>query len=295
MGGGGVGTGGGTTTIEYQKTGAEIQVRVLPRRIIKWLQSLKLSHPIGRYPKRELGNGYAIVEILARHGFREKEENVRIASFENDLSLERKLVNWERIQKMLAQRDMSLPDKLVKSTIHAKSGAAEHLLQLLYSMLTGTSLDPKLPEDPVFDDAEYQASLPAHARSTASKVVSSNLRSSELRTDLDELHMTQNIQNMIAVHKERSTMDRELNPGRYDRASLDATGQRLPIPPPTAPPTRRDSNGRKLARSQKIATQRLTGSPMVPAPLSPIKTVAPPQLAALSPLKVTKRLEDPIA
>ena len=65
--------------------------------------------------------------LFFRHGFKEREEDLRVHSFENELSLERKLANWERIRATLAKKSLSLPEGLIDATVHAKNGAAEYV------------------------------------------------------------------------------------------------------------------------------------------------------------------------
>lgn len=288
------GTAGYAVQVAYKGTDAGMQVRVLPRLVLKWLQSLKLSAPVGKAPRREIANGYAVVEILARYGYHEKDQELRVNSFENEMSLDRRVENWKRITTMLLSKKHKLPKKLVDATIHSKNGAAEYMLELLHSILTNTPMKEKLPDNYIFDDTDYQATLRPHARSTAAKKLHANIRSGEFVTEPNKLKQTQNVQKLIANHRDQTSLDRETNPSRYDRVTLDATGhQQLPTPPgATAASSRRNSGSRRL--SGQVVTQRMSTPPSrlsTAASLSPIK-VASNTSGTLTPLKVTKRLED---
>eukprot|EP00039_Didymoeca_costata_P014015 m.221027 g.221027 ORF g.221027 m.221027 type:complete len:223 (+) comp15922_c0_seq18:227-895(+) len=200
-------------------------VATLPRQILKWLQSLKLSKPVGRNPRREFSNGYVVAEILSKFY-----PQININQYDEGTSLEKKKVNWGRLKGVFARNNMvMIPEKLTEATIHCKPGAAEALIQLLHSFLTNKDSTTTLPEDCSFTDAEYQATLPHHARSTMSIAIKRNMRSSELISDPDkERQDAKTLIIMEGYNKMKKSVKKE-DPGRYGRKLLDSTGNYRPF------------------------------------------------------------------
>eukprot|EP00040_Diaphanoeca_grandis_P017931 m.94280 g.94280 ORF g.94280 m.94280 type:complete len:289 (+) comp26703_c0_seq2:168-1034(+) len=262
--------------VQYAKEDTVLQVVVLPRRVLKWVQSLRLSESVGRNLRRELSNGFVVAEILTSHGFKEHAQPPVVSSFENDNSLARKLNNWVRIRAMLADRDYEIPEKIVDATIHAKDGAAQCLLLHLYSMLTGIKCDVSGLE---FEySGENPATIPYYARQTTASAIKANVRDQEYVTDPNLLHRTTAVEHVIHAYQAEQKNDREKNPARYGRHVRTATGsvsKKQPSPPQTPPGTR-------MLKSSKFITQRLN------ATLSPIAvSPSPSKLAGVGPTKMT--------
>ena len=178
----------------------------LPREVFKWLHSLNLTFPIHNI-RRDFSNGYLTAEILSRYFPAEVEMHM----FYTGISTSTKLTNWSLIQRFLMKKkreqqeseqeqkrtdfpinfDVSIPVEIINGTIHMKIGSAELLVAILYSLLTNKILhgfDPSYLSDAAsnhFNDAEYQMSLPMHAKTIATKAVKNNFTASENVTDLD--------------------------------------------------------------------------------------------------------------
>ena len=162
------------------------------------------------------------------------------------------------------------------------------MLQQLHSMLTGENMLVQLPDDHVFTDTDYQQTLAAHARPTISSTISANTRPAERITQPNVLAQTKNIQAMVTGHKNQSSTERDYNPARYGRVTLDATGHQQRTTAAIASPGR---DGSKMLRSTKFLTQRMPNA----GTLSPIKVTTSPAPTKLAPLQTTKRLDDAIA
>lgn len=163
-----------------------------------------------------------------------------------------------------------------------------YMLQQLHSMLTGENMLVQLPDDHVFTDTDYQQTLAAHARPTISSTISANTRPAERITQPNVLAQTKNIQAMVTGHKNQNSTERDYNPARYGRVTLDATGHQQRTTAAIASPGR---DGSKMLRSTKFLTQRMPNA----GTLSPIKVTTSPAPTKLAPLQTTKRLDDAIA
>ncbi|XP_075868479.1 spermatogenesis-associated protein 4 isoform X2 [Nelusetta ayraudi] len=155
----------------------------LPREVWKWLQGTGLSF----YPK-----------------------NVRRGT-----SLSAKQSNWGLILKALQKQNLSLVKSVIEGTIHCKPGAAELLVQEVYSILTNKSIKSVPGPELDFTDREYQEILPPVARSTASRAIKSNLTATEIIAEPD-ISTNQRRTNVIlqrhAVHK---SAEKAVYPGRF--------------------------------------------------------------------------------
>ncbi|XP_028404675.1 spermatogenesis-associated protein 4-like isoform X2 [Dendronephthya gigantea] len=168
----------------------------LPRDILKWIQSLDLSHPV-RNSKRDFSNGYLVAEIFSWY----YPQEVTMHSYANGTSLEAKVGNWSQLTRFFQKQSFDIPKELVDGVIHCKP------------------------------DFSYQNTLPLHARSTASQSVKNNISNSELCTEPDKITCTQKAELIINKHVERRKQERMGDPGRYGiKPSL---GERSIRKPPT--------------------------------------------------------------
>eukprot|EP00241_Pyramimonas_parkeae_P012938 CAMPEP_0114239228 /NCGR_PEP_ID=MMETSP0058-20121206/8346_1 /TAXON_ID=36894 /ORGANISM="Pyramimonas parkeae, CCMP726" /LENGTH=287 /DNA_ID=CAMNT_0001351391 /DNA_START=116 /DNA_END=980 /DNA_ORIENTATION=+ len=114
------------------------QVAQLSREVIKWLQSLDLSHSV-KNVRRDLANGFLIAEILSRYF----QHDVAMHSFDNGNSTKTKDDNWAQIQKTLNKLALNLPCHMIEGTCKGLHGAAHDLLECLFEMLTGRKVQPR--------------------------------------------------------------------------------------------------------------------------------------------------------
>ena len=66
----------------------------LPREVLQWLDGLDLSYSV-RNPRMDLANGFLVAEILTRRYPNE----LSILTFYNAQRKDRKIDNWQQIQK----------------------------------------------------------------------------------------------------------------------------------------------------------------------------------------------------
>ncbi|XP_018534906.1 spermatogenesis-associated protein 4 isoform X1 [Lates calcarifer] len=182
----------------------------LPREVVKWLQSLDLSF----YPKnvrRDLSSGYLVAEIFSRYYPQDFPEH----SYDKGTSLSAKQKNWSRLEQALQKQNLHLLKEVVDGTIHCKPGAAELLVQEVYTILTNRSImDIEGPELD-FTDQEYQELLPTVARSTASKAIKNNLRITEIMAKPDISTNQRRAEVILHRHLEHKAAERALNPARH--------------------------------------------------------------------------------
>uniref|UniRef100_A0A8C2CRV7 Spermatogenesis-associated protein 4 n=2 Tax=Cyprinus carpio TaxID=7962 RepID=A0A8C2CRV7_CYPCA len=147
----------------------------LPREVLKWLQSLDLSF----FPKnvrRDLSNGYLVAEIFSWYFPRD----FHMHSYDNGASLAAKQSNWSQIERFFEKQKISLLKEVIDGTIHCKPGAAELLVQEIYTFLTNRRIQTIQRVEQGFTDKAYQDQLPMVARATASVAIKSNLSLSEV-------------------------------------------------------------------------------------------------------------------
>ena len=104
----------------------------LPREMVQWIQSLNLTYKITN-PKRDLANGWVYAEILSRYYPKELE----MYQFDNSFKLDKKLNNWEHLNRFLKRKDVVLTNADYEPVIHCAPNAGYVLLKKFYTMLTG--------------------------------------------------------------------------------------------------------------------------------------------------------------
>ncbi|XP_056117825.1 spermatogenesis-associated protein 4 isoform X1 [Rhinichthys klamathensis goyatoka] len=183
----------------------------IPREVLKWLQSLDLTF----FPKnvrRDFSNGYLVAEICSWYF----PEDFHMHSYDNGTSLATKQSNWSQIEKFLVKQNISLMKEIIDGTIHCKPGAAELLVQEIYSILTNRRIQTIQKVEQGFTDKAYQDQLPMVARSTASVAIKSNLRLSEVIAEPNIIINQCKVLAIIHRHIEQRKEERTQDPKRFD-------------------------------------------------------------------------------
>ncbi|KAJ8382952.1 hypothetical protein SKAU_G00037300 [Synaphobranchus kaupii] len=198
----------------------------VPREVLKWLQSLDLSLST-KNTRRDFSNGYLVAEIFSWY----YPEDFPMHSYGNGASLPTKLSNWSQIERFLLKQNIRLPQDVIDGTIHCKPGAAELLIQDIYSLLTNRRVRTLGDDEVDFTDRRYQDNLPMVARATASKAIKNNLRLSEVIAEPSIDANKQKIQGIIRMHLQRRQAERAEDPKRFNmKPTLGALAVRLPPP-----------------------------------------------------------------
>ncbi|XP_032812538.2 spermatogenesis-associated protein 4 [Petromyzon marinus] len=237
----------------------------LSREVFRWLQSLDLTVQF-RNARRDLSNGLVLAEIFSWY----YPGDLLMHSFQPGESLASKLANWSLLHRFFAKRGLAFSKELTDGTLHRKPGAAEQLLQRVYSTLTnrrvksinggegtvseehavgstGTAQESN-SEAPRFTDARYQRALPMHARSTASQALKSNVRLTQLLAEPSEVATRQRAEVVLRDHLAQRRREREQDPCRFDvRPTLGELAVRLP--PLSAERPRDTGSGASLTSS----------------------------------------------
>ncbi|XP_068797090.1 spermatogenesis-associated protein 4 isoform X2 [Struthio camelus] len=183
----------------------------LPRAVLRWLQSLDLS-VCPRHCRRDFSNGYLVAEILSCYYPRD----IQRSAYGNGSSLAAKLSNWSRLRRFFAKQKLNFAEEVIDGTIHCKPGAAEVLVQDIYSMLTNRRLRSIQDREVDFTDYYYQAQLPMAARSTASKAIKNNIKLTEIMTEPSVNINRQKANTIINMHMRMRMQEREEDPQRFN-------------------------------------------------------------------------------
>jgi hypothetical protein len=103
-----------------------------PREIHLWLQSLNLTYKI-QNPKRDLSNGWVFAEIFSRY----YPDDLEMYQYDNGFKLDKKVNNWEHLQKFFNKKKISIEFKDYDSVIHQAPTAGYQLLKKVYNITTG--------------------------------------------------------------------------------------------------------------------------------------------------------------
>ncbi|XP_042594226.1 spermatogenesis-associated protein 4-like isoform X2 [Cyprinus carpio] len=192
----------------------------LPREVLKWLQSLDLSF----FPKnvrRDLSNGYLVAEIFSWYFPRD----FHMHSYDNGASLAAKQSNWSQIER----QKISLLKEVIDGTIHCKPGAAELLVQEIYTILTNRRIQTIQRVEQGFTDKAYQDQLPMVARATASVAIKSNLSLSEVIAEPNIISNQHKVLAIIHRQIEQRREERTQDPKRFNvKPTLGEQAVRLP-------------------------------------------------------------------
>uniref|UniRef100_A0A673GHA0 Spermatogenesis-associated protein 4 n=1 Tax=Sinocyclocheilus rhinocerous TaxID=307959 RepID=A0A673GHA0_9TELE len=182
----------------------------LPREVLKWLQSLDLSF----IPKKraDFSNGYIVAEIFSWYFPRD----FHMHSYDNGASLAAKLSNWSQIER----QNISLLKDVIDGTIHCKPGAAELLMQEIYTILTNRRIQTIQRVEQDFIDKAYQDQLPMVARATASVAIKSNLSLSEVIAEPNIITNQRKVLAIIHRHIEQRKEERTQDPSEEQAVRL---------------------------------------------------------------------------
>nr|XP_039253972.1 spermatogenesis-associated protein 4-like [Styela clava] len=184
----------------------------LPREVLKWIQSLDLSYSV-RNARRDFANGFLVAEIFSWY----YPQDIQMHSYDNGISLPTKLGNWSQLERFFSKKKLDIPKEMIDGTIHCKPGAAELLVQTIYSSLTNRVVRTLESEPPVdFTDGNYQMKLPLHARSTASHSIKNNLKITEFMTEPNIITNKEKAHTIIENHLKRRTLERVEDPARFN-------------------------------------------------------------------------------
>jgi hypothetical protein len=184
----------------------------LPREVIKWVQSLDLTHPL-KNVKRDFSNGYLIAEIISWY----YPQDIQMHSYVNGMSINTKMGNWQQLERVFSKHSLSISKGEVEGTMHCKPGAAAMLVTRLYTILTHRQIKALPPKDAPqgFNDFMYQLQLPLYARSTATQSIKNNLSVSELAMEQDRILCMQKTQAILQQHSENRKQEKGSNPERF--------------------------------------------------------------------------------
>ncbi|XP_034545942.1 spermatogenesis-associated protein 4 isoform X2 [Notolabrus celidotus] len=200
----------------------------LPREVLKWLLSLSLSfYP--RNVRRDFSNGYLVAEIFSCY----YPQDFPVHSFDKGTSLSAKQRNWSQIERFLEKKNLHLMKEVIDGTIHCKPGAAELLVQEVYTIVTNRR-GVQGPESD-FTDGKYQDLLPTLASSTASQAIKNNLRTTEIMAEPDITTNQRKAGVILLRHLQHKAAERVHNPGRFNvKHNLGYLAARNPVPPSRA-------------------------------------------------------------
>ncbi|XP_065884329.1 spermatogenesis-associated protein 4-like isoform X2 [Dysidea avara] len=184
----------------------------LPREVIKWLQSLDLSHSV-KNVRRDFANGCLVAEIFSWY----YPQDIQLHTISNGASVQSKLANWQQIDKVITKHNLNIGKDVTDGVIHNKPGAAITLVEQLYIVLTNRVIRAKPTElaTQEFNDSTYQSQLPPYARSTASQCIKNNMAVTEYVTEPDRNHCADKIHAIMEVHNQQRKQEREKNPERF--------------------------------------------------------------------------------
>ena len=139
---------------------------MLPREMVKWIQTLDLSVVI-KNPRRfvqfykrslslfitlffpflyvntkfyrDFANGFVIAEILSRYFPNE----INTRSFDTGTSHAAKTQNWEYLNSYLKKKDIAITPKMIDDTMNYRTEGTQDLLDTIYTFLTRRPAPPR--------------------------------------------------------------------------------------------------------------------------------------------------------
>jgi len=190
----------------------------LSRDILKWLQSLDLSYSV-KNVKRDFANGFLVAEIFSRYF----PHDIQMHSYDNGISLPKKLANWELLEKFFLKKRVPIGRDMIDLVMHCKGTAAVPLLETIYTCLTSKKVQNTFVR--ANNDDEL---IPPFARATASFELKQNIKDSELMTTLQDENTGKNRSSeLLQDHDKTLRQERLLEPGRFTAASPQRSSQRV--------------------------------------------------------------------
>lgn len=164
----------------------------LPRELVQWIQSLNLTYKITN-PKRDLSNGWIYAEILSRYYPKELE----MYQFDNSFKLDKKLNNWEHLNKFLKKKEIVLTSAEYEPVQHCAPNAAYALLRKFYTLLTGREINDSI--EPIQQQLlrDEEEAMPTYAQATITR----KMKDKELQRIHDETTQKFNAQNIVTAHQ----------------------------------------------------------------------------------------------
>jgi hypothetical protein len=188
----------------------------LSRDILKWLQSLDLSYSV-KNVKRDFANGFLVAEIFSRYFPYE----IQMHSYDNGISLVKKLANWELLEKFFLKKRVPIGRDMIDRVIHCKGDAALPLLETIYTCLTSK----KVQNVRAKNEDEL---IPPFARATAAFELKQNIKDSELVTTLQDDNTVKNrTSELLNEHDSTLRQERLMEPGRFTAVSPQRSSQRV--------------------------------------------------------------------
>uniref|UniRef100_A0A7S0E7K1 Spermatogenesis-associated protein 4 n=1 Tax=Hanusia phi TaxID=3032 RepID=A0A7S0E7K1_9CRYP len=197
----------------------------LSRDILKWIQSLDLSYSV-KNVKRDFSNGFLVAEIFSRYF----PHDVQMHSYDNGMSLQKKLANWELLQKFFMKKGVPISREMIDQVIHCKDNASIPLLETIYTCLTSK----KVQNVQAKNEDEL---IPPFARATASSAIKESIKDTELVTTLQDENTSKNrTAELLSDYNKSLRSERILEPGRFTTTSPKKSQRVPPRPMPSEVP-----------------------------------------------------------
>ena len=130
-------------------------------------------------------------------------------SYDNGTSLQKKLANWELLEKFFVKKRVPITRVMMDNVIHCKDNAAIPMLETIYTCLTSKKVQNVRPNN-------EDELIPPFARPTASFVLKENLRDSELATTLADVNTSKDrAAQLLDEHSQTLRNEKVLEPGRF--------------------------------------------------------------------------------
>ena len=152
-------------------------------------------------PKRDLANGWIYAEILSRY----YPEEIEMYQYDNGFKLEKKLNNWEHMQKYFKRKGVPVTKADWDPVMHCAPSAAYDLLKKFYTILTGREIADNL--EPIQEQYLRDAQDPEYAKPTIAK----KMKERELIRIADEKVQQDLAKTIITAHNETLRTDRVVN------------------------------------------------------------------------------------
>lgn len=192
------------------------------REVIKWIQTLELTCALTN-PRRDLMNGYVVAEILSRY-----DRSVSLHSFDTGGALARRVDNWHQLEKYFKARQMKdllggQSNAIVRETLCGTPGAAQQLLEKLYTHLTKKQLKPNVVAEAMLKKKAEE--IPPFMRPTAAELVrlqnnNTAQRLSMLTGHIDERYFIEKNATVVQKQREQQFQDRLEHHDRYEHPKL---------------------------------------------------------------------------